>query len=103
MSNESWKQSGTKVRDARHTKVEDAATPGLSKKKDTKKWCKGKAGVEHELKCYPYKHDGKNKYLKSCYVLACSSCGKEFASYFGTFSSTKKPDWVVEEVASNEE
>lgn len=103
MSNESWKQSGVKVRDARHTKVEDTATPSLpSKKKDTKKWCRGKVGTQHELKCFVYKNDNGSKFTKCWYVLSCMSCGKEMDHYYGTFVNSKKPDWVVDEVFSNE-
>ena len=45
-----WKESSLKRRDARQTKVPVIRPPGGSKK-DTKKWCRGVVGREHELVC----------------------------------------------------
>lgn len=60
--------------DARATKSED--TPAKAKsKKDTKKWCKGKEGVEHKLVCEQSKTYAKLK------ELICTTCGKKLDWY----------------------
>jgi hypothetical protein len=98
-----WKEGANKRRDERHTKSPDEpdkGTPKISKKKkDTKKWCKGKVGVEHQLKCYDY-DELKNKntnlvgsYAKNWKVLSCTICGKQIETFIPR-NNNSKPDWV---------
>lgn len=77
-------------------------------KKNKKRWCKGKVGVEHRLKCYTYpelkgSNRGRNQpYRDGWYILACTVCGKEMDHYFpwpeswGLCQKEPKPGWVVE-------
>lgn len=100
-----WKDGANKRRDERHTKNPDEpekGTPKLPKKKDTKRWCKGKVGVEHQLKCYSYDElKNKNSSLAGSFgkdwkILACTVCGKEIDRWypFGSRKNNAKPDWV---------
>ena len=58
--------------------------------KDTKKWCKGKVGVEHQLKCMVY-----SELLDTSRALVCTECGKRLAVYFPWPNKEEnKPDWV---------
>lgn len=64
--------------------------------KDTKKWCKGKIGVEHQLKCMVF-----SDLLDKSRALVCTECGKRLAYYFhplpdsnGNYKEENKPDWV---------
>src|SRR5271165_5583339 len=80
-----WKESANKRKDKRHTKDSDEhKTTTQSNKRNTKKWCKGKVGVEHKLECRNY-NEVKNTdrpYLDSWRVLMCSVCGKEMGLWF---------------------
>lgn len=95
-----YKEENIKRRDERQTKISDEPTQSLkpsSKKKDTKKWCKGKIGVEHQLKCVKYT-DAKNlDHIRprqiSWRILVCTVCGKELEIYYGR-TTKPKPDWV---------
>lgn len=96
-----WKEGALKRRDARHTKVSDEPTKSVkvAKKKDTKKWCRGKEGVEHKLECVPYSATKKTtqKFYESWRLLICKTCGKEMDTYFpslGKFIRRQKPAWV---------
>jgi hypothetical protein len=105
-----WKEESNKRRDIRHTKDSDEHRKESSvKKKNTKKWCKGKAGREHKSVCMTYaeaKLSAEERNLKRPGVgyigksmsryrfLVCTSCGKELAIYYG-FKSEDKPDWVT--------
>ena len=83
------KKDAAKRRDARHTKDEPrpVATPSS---KNTNRWCKGKRGKEHTLKCFV-----KWKIVSTCYVRACTVCGKEIDSWIDSkFTRMPKPDWV---------
>jgi len=48
-----WNESGIRRRDARQTILPDIRPPGRSAK-DTRKWCRGKVGVEHKPVCVAY-------------------------------------------------
>jgi hypothetical protein len=96
------KEKENKYKDERNTKTPDAATKPLpSKKKDKRKWCRGKVGIEHELKCVKY-DDYKGMKLPSSNnwrLLVCVNCGKELDYYYPiTFGSInlheKVPNWV---------
>lgn len=82
---------------------DDKPIPHRSKK-DRKKWCKGKPGIEHVLKCMHY----VGAYHESHPIwreLVCVKCGKRLDFYFplsalvrvedrGCVYNEKKPDWV---------
>ena len=71
-----WKESSVARRDFRSGRNEPEVPKrgGLKRKKDTKRWCRGKVGKEHNLfhfKWYAWMHVDK-----------CRECGKEVKSYF---------------------
>ena len=101
----SWKQEAAQRRDARNAKAPepDPLKPKPAKK-DTRRWCRGKEGVEHKTECRDYdavKGDlivgttviGGRKGWK---ILVCTVCGKELKRYY-PFGKEKKnpPDWVT--------
>ena len=69
---DSWKSSGIIKRDFRNDHS-DSFSRKKSSKKDTKRWCKGKVGVEHEYKLV---ESGKisRLYWKTH---KCINCGKK--------------------------
>jgi hypothetical protein len=83
-----WRVRANERRDARHTKtpVEVPKPAAANKKKDTRRWCRGKVGVEHTPKCVDY---GEAKHAPTDYcghpvnhyegwkLLICTTCGKE--------------------------
>lgn len=90
-----WKQAAARRRDERNAKPDDAPTPGASERKNTKRWCRGKIGVEHQAECRGYnetKRQGLARHSNSWRVLVCSECGKELKTWYGTKS---KPVWVT--------
>lgn len=96
MSDSSWKKSAADRRDARNTKSPEASKP-VPSKKDTKRWCKGKVGVEHKLECRDYVAT-KNapEYLNRWKLLICTACGKELERWapFGRRANNPPPEWV---------
>lgn len=89
-----WKENAVKRRDARHTKSSDEHKTTAPNKRNTRKWCKGKVGVEHKAECKKY-HEVKNtsfKFYRSWRILVCTVCGKELDIYFATRKN--KPEWV---------
>jgi len=120
-----WKQGAAKRRDARNAKAPETdriSNPKISrKKKDTKKWCRGKEGTEHNLKCVDYRdtklaaRDINGTNMTNLYagwkLLVCTECGKEVDHYYPMrfrtvdnngvvvpypeSSRNKKPDWVT--------
>jgi hypothetical protein len=71
-SDGSWHYSGIKRRDFKH----DASGPEIIRpivRKNTKKWCKGKVGKEHD-----YKPKSHWMFFGSIYIMfKCLICGKE--------------------------
>lgn len=57
-------------------------------KKNTKQWCKGKVGVEHQPKCFVYGFGGDGR------ALACTVCGKQLAVWYRDFLNVPRPSWV---------
>ncbi len=109
---ESW-QMGAAVRKAirQAPVVSDApATRSVPNSRKTKKWCRGKAGVEHVLNVKTHR-ELKNwvagsDILKGWLVCYCSKCGKEIESYIPPINSrTAKPvpDWAAEYFRANPE
>jgi hypothetical protein len=43
-------------------------------KKDRHRWCKGRAGVEHEIVIRPWRQYPQGKWLRE----VCTVCGREF-------------------------
>lgn len=87
-----WEKSAADRRDRRSIKSSDE-TENLPAKKDTKRWCKGKEGIEHQLKIF----DGKSVKSKT---LNCELCGKCIAIYWTSFSWDRKnpPFWIEYEL-----
>ena len=100
----SWKEGAVARRDARHTSVPDAPrTRSIPNRRDTKRWCKGKIGVEHVLAIKSYrdlKGDDSPQVFSGWLVRYCSVCGKETDLYMPPWPSTRKqkpaPGWVTE-------
>lgn len=100
MSAKTWKQGAAERRDERHTKapeVADGASLRGGRKKDTKRWCKGKVGREHQPKCTP--HLPGLGIFDGWFDLACSVCGKVLDRHWplGRRERADRPDWVKEE------
>lgn len=92
-----WKKSAADRRDARNLKEETSEPSGKSrKKKNTKKWCKGKEGVEHKPICKKYNEVKLTNLFEDWRLLVCSECGKELDHYYPIkqFSNKPKPEWV---------
>jgi hypothetical protein len=96
-----WKARARKRHDERHTKILDAPTePNTSKKKDKKRWCRGKEGVEHKLQCMKYNEVKHTKYSfgETWRLLVCTECGKELDYHYPHNFTNKDPipvpDWV---------
>ena len=75
----SWRYSGIKRRDFRNAKHEPEVPRHRGTKKNTKKWCKGKTGVEHvpisRITYYILRGERKPMY---CFN-ECENCGKRLA------------------------
>jgi hypothetical protein len=99
-----WKSGAAKRRDTRATKTPDAIVNVKGKTKKTKRWCKGKVGVEHKPECMLYKsvmtHDEVNIF-KDWRQLVCSLCGKRLDWWaplpkeWRMESKKPKPAWVT--------
>jgi hypothetical protein len=95
-----WKKEAAKRRDERASKNDPCNKVAKGKKKDTKKWCRGKVGIEHQPVCYTYaeyKNDpDQYKIFKDWRVLACKICNKELKVYYA-FGKEKNspPNWVT--------
>ena len=58
----------------------DDEIPKHRSKKNTRKWCKGKEGIEHKP---IWQEDKKRNWIASVYLqFVCQVCGKELDSYF---------------------
>lgn len=115
-----WKKGAVDRRDARAAKDEPVVRPspridlstrnnqaatilaGRKAKKNTKKWCRGKVGTEHQTVCLVYSEakntDPRLDFYHAWRMLACSVCGKELDSYhplgFVGLEDRPKPEWV---------
>lgn len=66
--------------------------------KNRRRWCKGKAGVEHTPKCMPYMPASLHIF-EEWRALVCTVCGKRLETWFPrTFGlrERSKPDWVID-------
>lgn len=72
-----WRERANRRRDQRQTKLPAIRAPSASKK-DTKKWCRGKVGVEHKPVCVAYDdHKRSSLRVSEWKILLCSTCKKE--------------------------
>ena len=93
----SWHAGGVIHRDNRHDKSVDG-TVGFSKKKNTKKWCKGIVGRVHQLIWQESKYTRKISRNQPVMEVACENCGKVFETDWGFFGRPKKgKDIMLEE------
>ncbi len=67
----------------------DGETPRHRSGKDTKKWCRGKVGIEHKLEVFTI-NNGIGMWLEKSRELACVVCGKVLDRYYGF---GVKPNW----------
>lgn len=91
-----WRERANKRRDARQTKAPVTRAPGGSKR-DTKKWCRGKVGVEHTPLCIDYNRLKNTSYLDGWKVLVCTKCRKELDTWAPVSwmkDDRKPPAWV---------
>jgi len=93
-----YKEELNKHKEARQAPAENEEPKRLGKK-DTKRWCKGKVGREHETVCMTYgEMKGESNYFgffSNWYYLVCKKCGKELESWSPRSKKRKaKPDWV---------
>jgi len=109
----SYRASGIVVRDARHIhNGPDATYKAPAARKDRRRWCRGKVGVEHKTAVKDDMSLGKHSYsFCNALVRYCTACGKELASWSppvalrmaggGTrIIEQPKPDWVIEYLAA---
>lgn len=91
-----WKVSAAARRDARNTLViaeELRARP--SGKKDTKRWCGGKVGREHEKAVGTYAETkGWRDNFADWQNLYCTRCGRELDHWVPRWSGRDKPEWA---------
>jgi hypothetical protein len=85
-----WKRGAAERRDERHTAVDDTPRP-VAGRKDCKRWCRGKVGVEHKPVC----HKRPESYLSEWRELRCEVCGRRLDYWTGPkWSNKPRPPWV---------
>ena len=91
-----YKECANKRRVMRQTKVPDMPPKKPPAKKDTKRWCKGKEGQEHDAVCMPHKHCALTREGPETWrVLQCKRCGKILETYWPmTLKAEPLPNWV---------
>jgi hypothetical protein len=102
---ESWRHGSTARRDERQAPRPETAHAKGGSSRNTKRWCRGKVGVEHALVVRKKAALGKSYYgWSKCIVRYCSRCGKELDYYWPPSDSWPKemrdkrpaPDWIKE-------
>ncbi len=68
-----WKEDSKKRRDFRASKDGPESTGPKKRKKDKKRWCKGKVGVEHNYVL----HKTFNLFSRKHKINKCTNCGRE--------------------------
>ena len=68
----SSRESANRRRDERNMKIEPRKPSGS--RRDTKKWCRGVVGREHELEARPYNHT-PGSFFQGWQILACITKG----------------------------
>jgi hypothetical protein len=105
MTAPSKKAIAAKRRDERATKVEekddkdmidvyDEPRPQGPRRKDKKRWCRGKIGVEHVPVCMKVQALAAYGCFDNWRILACKVCGKVLAHYSPAWTKPK-PAWVT--------
>lgn len=92
----SYHASGVLRRDARAAKDELSERP-VASAKNTKRWCRGRVGVEHQGQCF--RRETPIIPARYHYQLICTVCGKHLDWYWpmvGVPSQKPKPAWLVE-------
>lgn len=99
----SWREGSAARRDTRQAPAPlTANTRSVPNKRDTKRWCKGKVGVEHKLVVKTRRELGKEHYRSPDKMPSlcryCEACGREFDWYHPWFKADRQnpPQWVVE-------
>jgi hypothetical protein len=72
---------GTEIRDARHDRGGPEVSGAPRKRKDTRRWCKGKVGVEHALAVRDARDMGKLRFSMTL-IRFCTKCGKEIETWW---------------------
>jgi hypothetical protein len=92
-----YREQANKRRDARQAKGPVIRPPGGSKK-DTKKWCRGRVGVEHTPVCVDYDAHKRTTFTSGWKILVCSACNKQLDHWWPNIWSKNgggtPPDWV---------
>jgi len=74
---------------------DDKPTPHRSSK-DTKRWCKGKHGVEHTPECMSFRPSYMPSTAEPWRELVCTACGKKLATWYPfMWKGEEKPEWVT--------
>jgi hypothetical protein len=95
---DSWKASGIKRRDFRNVhNGPEVNTKG--KKKNTRKWCRGKTGKEHRIIHQPHPTFGKY----GTHIDRCDECGKEVNCYWPGWTCRATPNRRCEGCPPREE
>lgn len=98
-----WKISGSKLDDqltaSERRETQDDDRPVSRRRKDRKRWCRGKVGVDHQPVCMTHR-EAKGEPLTPAQenerFLVCKRCGREMECYFpGWLYPSPKPDWVT--------
>ena len=118
MSDDPWQESARKHKKFVQGGADGSAKPIGNKRKNRKKWCRGKVGVAHQPVCRRY-NDAKQKFkaahsefeanlyvhFDTWRILVCSVCGKELDWYYpfriqclnGVLErEQKKPEWITD-------
>ena len=99
-----YRASGILRRDARHQKPDDHHRP-VAGRKNTKRWCRGHVGREHQPKCVSYREVKRSMvgfssdFAKRWKLLICTVCGKELDYYYPWRENIEKyppPPWVTD-------
>ncbi len=76
----------------------EVSSPRPVHPKNTRKWCRGKVGIEHMPKCFAYGH-GRGAALgifADWRTLVCTTCGKRLDSWCPWQRETRPtPPWVT--------
>lgn len=91
-----WRERANKRRDERQTKV-PVIRPQSASGKNTKRWCRGKTGREHNPVCVDYNELKKADHYTGWKVLVCETCNKHLDHYWPSPFRTPSPPppaWV---------
>lgn len=90
-----WKIAAAKRQAERNAKLE--IRPPAVSRRNTKRWCRGRVGIDHDPKCVSY-NDLKNAtYAPGWKVLVCGKCGKQLDHWWPSPwrpNNDQPPAWV---------